>query len=35
MKLEWADYADQAQFGNLSGKQAHTHLVREHSATVI
>ena len=26
-KWRWADYAVQAQFGNLSGKQAHMHLI--------
>ena len=34
-KLEWADYAVQAQCGKLSGIQAHTQLIREHSATVV
>ena len=34
-KLEWADFAVQAQCGNPSGKRAHTQLVREHSATVV
>ena len=29
-KSEWADYAVQAQYGNLSGKRAHAQLVREH-----
>ena len=32
---EWADYAVQAQRGNLSEKLAHTQFVRECSATVI
>ena len=33
-KSEWADYAVQAQCGNLSGKRAYMQVVRKHSATV-
>ena len=34
-KLEWADYAVQAERGNVLGKTTHTQLVRKHSATVV
>ena len=33
--LEWADYSVQVWCGNLSGKRAHTQLVKEYSATVV
>ena len=35
-KSEWADYAaNQALCGNLSGKQAHMQLIKEHLVTVV
>ena len=34
-KSEWAEYAVQVHWGNLSGKWAHMQPVREHSTTVI
>ena len=34
-KSEWVDRAVQAEYGNPSGKRAHTRFIREHSTTVI